>query len=80
MRFYKDACGIGPELMSKLLNKKEIYENAVILVISDKRVFDMGDVVANNQTPIKLVQNLEEIELDDGVANLIDTKILIQET
>ena len=69
-----DACGIGPELMSKLLNKREVYESAVILVISDKRVFEMGDVVADNQTPIKLVKNIETIKLDDGVANLIDTK------
>ncbi len=41
-----DATGIGPEIVAKLLLKKELYRDARIVVIGDRRIFKMGHQVA----------------------------------
>ena len=56
-----DACGIGPELLSKLLGHEAIHEQAQLLVISDKRVFDAGSAVSKIKANIKVISAAADI-------------------
>ena len=49
-----DACGIGPELLSKLLQKLKAAERNRVLVISDQRIMTAGNAVAGQETPSTL--------------------------
>ena len=40
-----DPTGIGPEIVAKLFNRKEVYELADIVIIGDNRIFKMGQGV-----------------------------------
>jgi len=71
-----DACGIGPELMSKLLAIDEVQAGANILILSDKRIFDEGDRIAGNKTKVKEIRRVEEMDFSDNLPNFIDTKQL----
>ena len=71
-----DACGIGPELMSKLLAIAEVRESANILILSDKRIFDAGDAITGNKTVIRQIESVDEMDFTDNIPNFIDTKQL----
>ena len=71
-----DACGIAPELQSKLLEHEEIHERAQLLVISDKRVFDAGSAVSEIKTNIKVISTAADIRFSPGHPQLLDTPCL----
>ena len=71
-----DACGIGPELLSKLLGHEEIHERAQLLVISDKRVFDAGSAVSEIKANIKVISAAADIYFSPGHPQLLDTPCL----
>ena len=48
-----DACGIGPELMSKLLQKLTAAERNRALIISDQRIMTAGNAVTGQETHCK---------------------------
>ena len=41
-----DPTGIGPEITAKLLTQTELYDLAQIVIIGDKRIFEMGQQIA----------------------------------
>ena len=67
-----DACGIGPELMAKLLAEPETVEAANLLLLSDRRVFEAGCAVANKSIGVRLIETIEEADFSDGLINLLD--------
>ena len=69
-----DACGIGPELMSKLLADDAVRARANLLIVSDKRVFENGDKVTGNITEVRIIERMDEVDFSDGIPNLLDTK------
>ena len=71
-----DACGIGPELLSKLLGHEAIHEQAQLLVISDKRVFDAGSAVSEIKANIKVISAAADIYFSPGHPQLLDTPCL----
>ena len=58
-----DACGIGPELMSKLLPKLKAAERNRVLVISDQRIMTTGNAVTEQKTPCKRL--IEPVTIGD---------------
>ena len=52
-----DPSGIGPELISKLLNN-EIANNANIVVIGEKNILEGGNKISGNSQNLKYVITL----------------------
>ena len=67
-----DAAGVGPELMTRLLDLDEVRERANILVVSDARVFRAGREVTGLDTPIREIAAVTDADYEDGVPNLLD--------
>ncbi len=71
-----DACGIGPELLAKLLDQEKARERANILILSDKRIYDAGEAVAGLTTDVQLIDGLEQIDFSNGNPYLLHTALL----
>ena len=53
-----DPAGIGPELISKLLNNK-ITKKANIVIIGEKNVFEIGNNITGISHNIDIVENFD---------------------
>ena len=71
-----DACGIGPELMSKLLQKLTAAERNRVLIISDQRIMTAGNVVTGQKTHCKQLNEPTEIDRECGQPQLLDIRCL----
>ena len=58
-----DPAGIGPELISKLLNKSEL-DNANILVIGEKNIYESGVNISKENAKIEYVNNYNEVNFN----------------
>ena len=66
-----DPSGIGPELTSKLLNEK-IIDEANIVVIGEKKIFEDGEKISGKKTNLKFVNSFDEINFDDKTKFFLD--------
>jgi 4-hydroxythreonine-4-phosphate dehydrogenase len=71
-----DACGIGPELMSKLLQKLTAAERNRALIISDERIMAAGNAVTGQETHCKRLNEPTEIDPECGQPQLLDIRCL----
>ena len=67
-----DPTGIGPELVARLLAGPEPRERANVLVVGDRRIFEMGQQVARLRVPYRVVGRLEEARFDAGDVQLLE--------
>ncbi|MBW1697758.1 MAG: 4-hydroxythreonine-4-phosphate dehydrogenase PdxA [Deltaproteobacteria bacterium] len=54
-----DPTGIGPEVVVKLLERTELYSSSHIVIIGDKRIFEMGQKVVGKRFSFPVIQTLE---------------------
>ena len=66
-----DPSGIGPELISKLLNK-EITNNVNIVVIGEKNILEGGNKISGNSQNLKYVDNFDQINFEEGNKFFLD--------
>ncbi|WP_435087517.1 4-hydroxythreonine-4-phosphate dehydrogenase PdxA [Candidatus Pelagibacter bacterium nBUS_29] len=66
-----DPSGIGPELVSKLLNKK-ITNNANIVVIGEKNILEGGNKISGSSQNLKYVDNFDQINFEEGNKFFLD--------
>ena len=66
-----DPSGIGPELVSKLLNK-EITNNANIVVIGEKSILEGGNKISGNSQNLKYVNSFDQINFQEGNKFFLD--------
>ena len=66
-----DPSGIGPELVSKLLSEN-ITNKANIVVIGEKKVLESGDKITNFSNNLKIVNDFDEINFQNGNKFFID--------
>ena len=66
-----DPSGIGPELVSKLLTK-EITNEANVVVIGEKNIFESGNKISGHSHNLKFVENFDEINFQDGNQYFLD--------
>jgi len=71
---YGEAVGVGPEVLAKALQNKEIVDSAVWVLIGDERVFKQGAEIANVPLNYRKVNDIDEVNGDYGSLFLIDTK------
>ena len=66
-----DPAGIGPELVSKLLND-EMTKKANIVIIGEKQVFETGNNITGISHNIDIVKNFDEIDFNKANRFLLD--------
>ncbi|MCG8354639.1 MAG: 4-hydroxythreonine-4-phosphate dehydrogenase PdxA, partial [Kiloniellales bacterium] len=71
-----DATGIGPELMAKLLAEPETRERANILIVADRRVFEAGCAVAEQDIEARRIVDIADSDFSDSRPNLLDLDCL----
>ena len=66
-----DPSGIGPELVSKLLND-EVTNKANIIVIGEKNILENGNKISSNSQNLKFVESFDKINFDYGNKFFLD--------
>lgn len=66
-----DPCGIGPEIVAKLVAAADVRERAGILVISDQWVFERGRRVAAAAVDVQVVEDPGAVDLDTAPPTLL---------
>jgi 4-hydroxythreonine-4-phosphate dehydrogenase len=59
-----DSCGIGPEIVAKLIGRPEFYKRANVVVVGDYRIFRMGQKVAGLSQPVTLTDNIDSVRFE----------------
>ena len=66
-----DPSGIGPELVSKLLNE-EVTNKANVIVIGEKNILENGHKISGKNTNLNYVDNFDQINFDNGNKFFLD--------
>ena len=66
-----DPSGIGPELVSKLLNE-EVTNKANVIVIGEKNILENGHKISGKNTDLNYVENFEQINFNNGNKFFLD--------
>ena len=67
-----DPTGIGPEIVSKLLEHTEFYRLSNIVIIGDQRIFEMGRQVVEATFSFPVIQTLERRTLKNSQPVVLD--------
>jgi len=66
-----DPSGIGPELVSKLLNE-DVTNQANIIVIGEKKILESGNKITGNSQNLIFVDSFEDINFEEGNKFFLD--------
>ena len=66
-----DPSGIGPELVSKLLND-ELTNSANIVVIGEKNILEAGNEITRESSDLNFVEKFEQINFEKGNKFFLD--------
>ena len=66
-----DPSGIGPELITKLLNNN-ITDLANIVVIGEKSILEYGEKISGEKTNLKIINKFEQIQFNDQTKFFLD--------
>lgn len=69
-----DAAGVGPEIISKALSLKEMYEVCKPVVVGDSRVMEQAIKIANVDLKVNSIRDLREAVFKHGTIDVIDLK------
>ncbi|HHX55045.1 MAG TPA: 4-hydroxythreonine-4-phosphate dehydrogenase PdxA, partial [Clostridiales bacterium] len=67
-----DPAGIGPEIVVKSINNKDVFNAASCIVIGDKKVIDDAMEFTNIKLKVNLISKPSEGIFEKGILNLID--------
>lgn len=67
-----DAAGIGPEILVKALNEKEIYDISKPLIIGDKDTIEQALKVCKLDLKVNVVENPKDGLYEYGTVDLVD--------
>src|ERR1700759_574187 len=56
-----DPAGIGPELMAKLLARRDVIEQAKVVLVGDAWLWEEGEAIAGVTVPTRTVHSLEQV-------------------
>ena len=66
-----DPSGIGPELVSKLLNE-DVTKKANIIVIGEKNILESGNQISGINNELNYVENFDQINFENGNKFFLD--------
>ena len=67
-----DACGIGPEIIAKMLADGEVFSHADVLLIGDERIFQRGAKIANTPLYYDVIHSSVKIDFRGRPLLLLD--------
>lgn len=67
-----DPAGIGPEIVARTIDDKEIFNIARCIVIGDRKIMEKAIQIAGADLKIHVTENPAEGDYSEGVLNLID--------
>lgn len=67
-----DPAGIGPEIVARTIDDKEIFNIARCIVIGDRRIMEKAIQIVGADLKIHVTDNPAEGDYSEGVLNLID--------
>ncbi|MFJ7974321.1 4-hydroxythreonine-4-phosphate dehydrogenase PdxA [Peribacillus sp. JNUCC 23] len=71
-----DAAGIGPEIIVKSLNHKEVYEKCNPLVIGDAKILEKVSPIVQSTATINMIKDPSEAKYEYGTIDVIDLDLL----
>lgn len=71
-----DPSGIGPEIAAKLLDRREIYDAAHVVIVGDYRIFRMGQRIAGFSHPVTLIDQMDRPSFEAGRPSFYDVPAL----
>jgi len=69
-----DAAGIGPEIIVKALERKELRRQSIPIVIGDARVMEQALTIANSKLKIQPIAEIKEAVDDPAIIPVLDLK------
>ena len=69
-----DAAGVGPEIISKALSLKEIYEVCKPVVIGDSKVMEQAVKIAKVDLKVNPIRDLREAVFEHGTIDVVDLR------
>ena len=69
-----DAAGVGPEIISKALSLKEIYEVCKPVVIGDSKVMEQAVKIAKVNLKVNPIRDLREAVFEHGTIDVVDLR------
>ena len=69
-----DPAGIGPEIASKAMARKEIYDLCRPLIIGDAQVMKQGAEIVGVDLKVNAISEVEEAQFKHGTMDVIDLK------
>lgn len=67
-----DPAGIGPEIVTKAVNDKAVYDHAVCIVVGDRKVLELAMKTTGIALDIHEIRSVGEARDEMGVLNLIN--------
>ena len=75
---FGDACGIGPELIARLLARPEIQDVAQMVLVGDAWVWADAQRAAGITSPVKVIHDWKDARNGDGVPLFLQTETVAQ--
>lgn len=75
---FGDACGIGPELVARLLARPEIKDVAQLVLVGDAWVWADAQRAAGMTSPVKVMHDWKDVRSGDGVPLFLQTETVSQ--
>lgn len=71
-----DPAGIGPEIVAKTFNVRELYDMANLVLVGDKFVIEKALEVTNLDLKINVIEDVAEGKYEFGTIDLIDIGLI----
>lgn len=69
-----DAAGIGPEIIVKALERKELHRKILPIVVGDARTMEQAVKIAKSKLRVRAIHDLHEVEDDPQSLFVLDLK------
>jgi len=74
-----DPCGVGPELIARVLADEALRARADVLVVGDAWLLEEGARVAGVECSVRVVEHPAEASFDDGLPLLLDSNTIARD-
>ncbi len=67
-----DPTGIGPEIVAKLLAGYDVHDHAALVVIGDRRIFEMGQKIAGTSLSPRVLDRFDDLRFEAAGLQLLN--------
>lgn len=67
-----DPAGIGPEIVAKSIDDRELFKSANCIVVGDKKVMENAIKIVDADLKINIVSDINQCVFEEGIMNIFD--------